>query len=169
MIDWSSLLVLLDTLAPGDAYAGVGSRETPAEIVEIMRRVAGRLSARGLVLRSGGARGADQAFESGVPAGAAKEIFLPWKGFESHRSTLYRPPEQAFEIAARFHPRWEQLSPANRKLMARNSQQVLGADLSNPSKFILCWTVDGKATGGTGQAIRVAHGHGIPVFNLRNM
>lgn len=169
MIDWSGLLLLVNTLAPGDAYAGVGSRKTPPEMLEVMRKVAGRLSARGLVLRSGGARGADQAFEAGVPEGGAKEIFLPSKGFASSTSRLYRLPDEAFEIAAQFHPRWAHLSSFERQLMARNSQQVMGGDLRSPSKFVLCWTKDGRASGGTGQAIRVAQGNGIPVFNLRTM
>jgi hypothetical protein len=37
---------------------------------------------------------------------------------------------------------------------------------------VLCWTPDGaidktgKKTGGTGQAIRLAVAHGVPVYNL---
>ena len=34
------------------------------------------------------------------------------------------------------------------------------------SKFVICWTKNGKGTGGTGQAIRIAKGFGIPVFDL---
>lgn len=43
---------------------------------------------------------------------------------------------------------------------------MLGADLHSPSKFIVCWTRDGGATGGTGQALRIADHYEIPVFNL---
>lgn len=160
---------LLKVLSPGDCYAGVGSRETPPEVLEIMRKAAGRLSARGLILRSGGARGADKAFESGVPADGAKEIYLPWPRYELHSSLLYQPPAQAFEVAAAYHPGWDRLSEGGRKLMARNAQQVLGAALDRPARFVLCWTKDGGPSGGTGQAIRIAAGHGIPVFNLMNM
>lgn len=43
-----------------------------------------------------------------------------------------------------------------------------------PVGWVLCWTPDGaaegietsRATGGTGQAIRLASAHGIPVYNL---
>ena len=54
------------------------------------------------------------------------------------------------------------------RLMARNCYQVLGKDLETPSEFIICWTKDGQATGGTGQALRIAKKNNIPVFNLYN-
>lgn len=166
--DWGALMALLATLQPGDAYAGIGSRQTPDEICAVMTRTAARLSARGLVLRSGGAQGADQAFERGVPTDGKMEIFLPWRS-STHASTLCHPPPKSFEIAQAFHPAWDRLSAAARKLMARNCQQVLGRNLDDPSKFVLCWTRDGGPTGGTGQAIRIAMAHRIPVFNLQAM
>src|SRR3546814_12509446 len=45
--------------------------------------------------------------------------------------------------------------------------QVLGPKLDKPARFLLPWTVDGGATGGTGQAIRIGHALGIPVLNLQ--
>ena len=43
---------------------------------------------------------------------------------------------------------------------------ILGERLSEPVKFVLCHTPDGKDTGGTGLGIRIAKSRGIPVFNL---
>jgi hypothetical protein len=43
---------------------------------------------------------------------------------------------------------------------------VLGHDLRSPSRFVVCWTADGRATGGTGQAIRIAEAYAVPVFNF---
>lgn len=137
-----------------------------------MQGIARELASQGAILRSGAAAGADSAFECG--AGEAKEIFLPWAGFNGSRSPLYRIPPAAFEIAARFHPAWQTLGGAVRKLMARNSQQVLGGELDHASGFVLCWTPDAVElgsetsvkTGGTGQAIRIASGHGVPVINM---
>ena len=60
------------------SYAGIGSRKTPVHILSKMRRVAERLEVRGYTLRSGGADGADTAFEEGCKR---KEIFLPQPGF----------------------------------------------------------------------------------------
>jgi hypothetical protein len=45
---------------------------------------------------------------------------------------------------------------------------VLGADLASPSRFVIAWTEDGEAVGGTGQAIRIARAHDIPVLNLHD-
>ena len=57
--------------------------------------------------------------------------------------------------------------------MARNAMQVLGPNLDDPSAFIVCWTPDASdgsktspKTGGTGQALRIAHEYKIPVYNL---
>ena len=70
------------------------------------------------------------------------------------------------EIAKEFHPAWDKLSPAAKKLQARNCYQVLGYDLETPSQFVVCWTPRGSGSGGTGQAIRIAKSHNIPIFDF---
>jgi hypothetical protein len=137
------------------AYAGIGSRETPPAICGRMQQIAVWLHKHGYVLRSGGAAGADTAFAAG--AGEAKEIYRP-----DHAT-----PE-ALDLAARFHPAWDRCSAFARDLHARNGFQVLGPDLCTPSEFVVCWTKDGKASGGTGQALRIAEAYGIPIFNLHD-
>ena len=67
-------------------------------------------------------------------------------------------------MAAEFHPAWDRCSRGARALHARNCHQVLGWDLKTPSEFILCWTKDGKASGGTGQAMRIAKAFNIPIY-----
>ncbi len=62
------------------SYAGIGSRETPAEILMYMTRIASFLESKGYTLFSGGASGADTAFEIGVSNSGNKKIFLPWEG-----------------------------------------------------------------------------------------
>lgn len=159
-------------MLPGMTYTGIGSRRAPPDILERMTAAAGRLARMGYTLRSGGAEGADTAFELG--AGDMKEIYLPWRGFNNNPSPLHPPSSEARDLAASVHPAWGNLSPAAKKLMARNSHQVLGAALKSPSRFVLCWTPDGAEneaqrghkTGGTGQAIALADRNSIPVFNL---
>jgi hypothetical protein len=149
------------------AYAGIGSRETPKEVQKKMTEIASRLSLLGYVLYSGGADGADEAFELGA---SHRTIFLPWDGFngKSADGNDYVVPPTNLELAERFHPKPSGLSRGGLALMSRNSYQVLGPDLKSPVDFVLCWTKDGKASGGTGQAIRIAKAHNIPVFNLKN-
>ena len=156
-------------------YSGIGSRRTPSDVMFDMTYIASNIQNL-YTLRSGGADGADAAFEMGVSNGN-KEIYLPWKGFNKNPSMLYADPSpDALEVAKRFHPRWTSLSSAAQKLMARNVYQVLGKDLISPVDFVLCWTPDGcecqktrgKDTGGTGQAISIAEYWGIDVINMKN-
>ena len=47
-------------------YAGIGSRETPDHVLETMASAAQYLGKEGFTLRSGGAKGADTAFDQGA-------------------------------------------------------------------------------------------------------
>lgn len=168
------------------AYAGVGSRTTPVLVLRKMTRIAERLEQLGFTLRSGGAPGADLAFAAGAVARA--RIFLPCPSFFVHKNSAIpspgamvivheRPTSEAFRIAEQMHPNWKRLSDTVRALMARDSHQILGADLRSPCDFVVCWTPDGaqteaqrgRHTGGTGQAIALADRWGVPVFNLHNL
>ena len=142
-------------------YAAGGSRKAPPDVLLLMRRVASRLAQRGLLLRTGGAEGADRAAQEGALAqGGDVELYLPWPGFGGLKGALERPRSEA------YHPAWERLSPGVRALMARNVHVLLGSDLRSPAAFFVCWTPGGETVGGTGHAIRVASAYGIPVVNL---
>lgn len=148
------------------SYAGIGSRETPHDILSIFVSIGGFLAKRGYTLRSGAAKGADQAFELGCDLFLGKkEIYLPWAGFEDSASSLIVKDPLAFQIAEEYHPSWKTLSQTAQKLLARNTHQILGWDLRSPCNFVVCWTKGGKGGGGTGQAIRIAVDKGIPIFD----
>lgn len=142
-------------------YTGVGSRETPTVVLQLMQDIAAELDRRGYTLRSGGAKGADKAFESGA---RTKEIY-----YANHCTV------ESMDIAKHFHPAWANCSEYARKLHGRNSFQVLGSRLNSPSQFLLCWTPDGcithasrsSRTGGTGTAISIADYFAVPIFNLQ--
>lgn len=158
-------------------YAGIGSRETPDNILMQMMFIAAALNNRDYMLRSGGARGADTAFERGA---FTKTIYYT-DGYKHYGNMHY---QSTYPIESRYTPHiWYQASQIARKyyhsdlttrptyvqkLMTRNVFQILGADLKSPSDFVVCWTKDGKASGGTGQAIRIAQSINIPVYNLYN-
>ena len=152
-------------------YAGIGARATPPEVLSLMTRAAFALLKRGYVLRSGHAIGADSAFERG--AGEAAEIYLPAQGWRGSASAFHQGAigveiwGRARTIAAAHHPAFAQLSPFVQDLHTRNVFQVLGPSLDSPAEFVLCWTADGEASGGTGQALRIAASHGVPIFNLQ--
>lgn len=146
-------------------YTGVGSRETPDKVCKFMGEIAATLEAQDLILRSGGAPGADLAFEAGVSSGQFKEIWVPWAGFNGSTSKNL-PSEQAFVLASTIHPVWSNLKRGARALHARNCHQVLGHDLKTPSKFLLCWTENGEVKGGTATAIKLALNNRIPILNF---
>lgn len=149
-------------------YAGIGSRNTPRWVLDCMKNLGYCLS-DDFILRSGGADGADSYFEIGCDKGSGeKEIFLPWRGFNNNDSKLYNISTDALNIAEKYHPAWNRLSQGAKKLMARNSYQVLGYDLNTPSSFIVCYTKNGKLTGGTAQALKIAKDYNIPIFNFGN-
>ena len=147
-------------------YAGIGSRKTPTHVLGLMTFASAFLESQDYILRSGAADGADLAFEKGVADPSAKEIFLPWRGFNGSTSNLYLPRSEAYLMAEEYHPAWDSLSSPGRSLMARNCHQVLGLDLNTPVDMILCWTEGGKKKGGTAQALRLAADRGILIINL---
>lgn len=171
-------------------YTGVGSRETPANILKLMEDVGFALASQGWTLRSGGAVGADQAFENGMfryvgldgpYSWTPAEIYLPWSGYENHYkqthgglnilpSDIKLDDERIAEcMAMAIHPAWEACKIGAKKMHTRNVYQVLGRTLDKPSKMLIAWTrLDGKGNpkGGTATAINLATENGIQCFNL---
>jgi hypothetical protein len=151
-------------------YAGIGSRKTPDSVLDDMTEIARRLR-DSYILRSGGADGADSAFEQG--AGENKQIFIPWNGFNGLHANgkTVIIPEFDFEMASIYHPAWHRCSPGAKKLHARNRNQIYGPKIrkSTISEFVICWTPGGEITGGTGQAIRIAKSIKVPIFNMAKL
>ena len=147
-------------------YAGIGSRATPQHVLNDMTNISRNLEQSGFVLRSGGAAGADSAFEAGIQMVENAEIYLPWCGFNKSLSGLYPPTPDALKMAADYHPAWNRCTNAARAFHARNCHQILGRHLDDPVQFVLCWTPEGAVFGGTGQALRIAIAKDIPIFNM---
>lgn len=157
-------------------YAGIGARSTPPQILNLMTHLASKLESLGYVLRSGGAAGADTAFESGVNNPSNRQIYLPGRNFNGKTAgqsgfidaTTLPNWQQAIATVNQFHPAPGRLSEYARNLMARNAMQVLGQTMNQPAKMIVAWTPEGQITGGTGQALRMAQAYKIPIRNLGN-
>lgn len=153
-----------------NSIAGIGSRETPKDVLADMKQVGEWCNANGVTLNSGHAEGADWAFERGAQEFC--HAFIPWLGFNGQlksKATLTVPDFTGLHIktlARMYHPVWDTLTQGVQKLMMRNIYQVLGEDLKSPVRSIVCWTKDGKASGGTGQALRCAYDRGIQVLNF---
>ena len=125
-------------------YAGIGSRETPAEVLILMTKAAKWLEAKGYKLQTGktfGNReeGADKAFSDGTNN---KELFGPEAA-----------NEKTITIAKEMHPAPQHLKEVGLKLMARNTNQVFGAKLDTQVDFVLFYAKETKSIrpeGGTG-------------------
>lgn len=177
-------------------YTGVGSRETPEEIMQLMERIAYKLAKDGYTLRSGGAEGADTAFYQGFLKWKRSvsvedwytmaEIYIPWKRFGSawpDDAVLVERMDMvqaAIDIVSKLHPAWSAINPKTKKpvlstaakqLHTRNVFQVLGGDLDLPSDFLICWAKTdyrGIPKGGTRTAWVIARQYGVQCFNLAN-
>ena len=157
-------------------YTGIGSRDTPSDICLMMSSISIYLNKYKYILRSGGAAGADKAFEDTLLTDI--EIYLPWKSFNGSGSEFYLDNitkdtrDDAYKIAKMFyHSNLDSALENTRKFMTRNTFQIFGqkvGELDEISKFVICWTKDGKDSGGTGQALKIARHYNVPVYNLKN-
>jgi hypothetical protein len=164
----------------GKYYTMIGSRETPADILVLMENIAEQLASLHWTGRSGGANGADSALEVGCGRKlcATMEIYLPWEGFNGrssdNRGYINTPRmlnyKQAEKIAEETHPAWGRCSRGAKALHTRNVYQLLGKDLTTPSKFVICWAtptgVGDNVKGGTGTAVRLGIDNGVEIINL---
>jgi hypothetical protein len=154
-------------------YAGIGARQTPIALLPTMTSIAQQLAEQGWFLRSGHAKGADQAFADGAPS-EKKQIHLPFNGYNNMRVGNPRYPHYIVpkmdkgvqEIARHHHPKWDTLSDVAKLFMCRNVTILLGEGCNSYADMVICWTPGGQTTGGTGHGIRIAYGFDIPVFNL---
>ena len=163
-------------------YTGIGSRNTPEPILELMRKVAYKMALMGYTLRSGGAVGADTAFALGWDDACwsvttkeypyEAEIYLPWEGFNGQTTEQYgrylMDNPEAQEIVSKIHPAWNKLSKGAKALHTRNVYQVLGQDLASPSTCVIFYAEPQGTSvkGGTRTAVELAKMYSVPVFNL---
>jgi hypothetical protein len=133
-----------------DFYTGIGSRDTPVNILNVMADIASQMP---LKLRTGDASGADKAFRdfSKDP----KVFYLNWDA-----------PLWTHIFTDHFHPNPKALSGYARKAMNRNACQILGEYGNVKSDCVICWTPDAKYVGGTAQAMKIADYFNIPIYNL---
>jgi len=152
-------------------YAGIGSRQTPPDIIKITEDIGTLMAIDGHICNTGAALGADQAFANGAnKVRGPIELSLPWGNYEAawvatlHNKNITvfhdKTHTKAAESVHKYHPGAARLTQGAFKLHARNYLIIEGCSL------IICWTPEGKISGGTGQALRLSQDMGIPVMNL---
>lgn len=182
---------LLEISSYRPKFAGVGSRETPTDVLEVIRRVSHCLYDAGWFCMSGDADGADTAFHTGAMRSSRYPLtgfaaFLPWNGVEKKSTNMrrYENPELGLYDAAMFD-NWESanaiasearggfhgLGRGGISLHTRNAYQVLSPTLRDPVQRVLFWAkpiYGGKVEGGTNTALQIALKHEIPTINLHD-
>lgn len=161
-------------------YTGIGSRDITDEEHNIITQIAWHFAKAGWTLRSGGAGGADTAFEKGCAGNQGKaEIFIPWKGFgtkiENVNSKRYIPNEDKFQAAKEYLlvdiiPWFEKMSQGAQKLHGRNFYQLYGVDNTASDLMVYCADDDKNGTpkGGSRTAVLLARKAGVPTYNIRD-
>ncbi len=155
-------------------YAGIGSRGLTEEEWNLCHATGFWLATQGWHLKTGAAKGADQAFAEGaIQAGGKVTLCLPWpsyqKGWRNQQVrgavksvTLQYWHKEAYASVEKHHPAPERLKDVGRMLHARNYLIV------ENTAFVLAFPKTSKwgGLGGTGQGIRVAADMGIQVIRL---
>lgn len=167
-------------------YTGIGSRSTPSDHLRLIKKIGYYLAGKGYLLRSGGAAGADEAFELGVVEWLdsntadkpVREIWIPWKGFRvrEHPSIgdckmmTVSQVETATNILVDtgVYSRLRSRKAAVRLLFTRNVFQIRG-DGNTLSELVIYYSkLDryGAVCGGTRIAVNLAKTYNIDTYNL---
>ena len=155
-------------------YAGIGSRDITDKEASLILAISSKLSERYTVY-SGNAQGADITFQKGSEGKCI--IYLPWSGFNKEEYDPLRSiahfdvgnTDIGREYAAKYHPCYGQLKEGAKRLMCRNTHQVLGfKDYPRAEFIVFCANeTGGVVQGGTAQAVRIARDIGVLTFNIR--
>lgn len=170
------------------SYAGIGSRETPKDVLELMTKAATWLEGKGYKLQTGYKRkqangklveeGADKAFSDGTKN---KELFGPDMANAKTRSVAEEIHPNLKGMWSAVYNKW--VSKVGKEkateyadgaigLQERNTFQVFGAKLDTAVDFVLFYAEETKdpmrPKGGTGQAVEMARRKGIPTINMAN-
>lgn len=166
------------------SYTGIGSRETPMDVLLLMVRLGRTLTDHGRQLWSGDAIGADYAFYVGARlsprfAEIGARIFIPDDGYQNR----YHNPELGFYNAKRFTDTYEAaqqiayearggfwgLGDKGMALMTRNPFQILSETLQRRTGALYYWGIPQgkteKVKGGTNCALQVAIRYGVKTRN----
>jgi len=171
-------------------FAGIGSRATPPEYLEILTQASKYIVYSHLLkLRSGHAIGADRACEIGAEGTA--DIYLPWKnyGIKPYKNDLgiddpgmkvigktiipsFKNIDQTIKIAEFMcdlvaRTPFDEMNRGVQLLMLRNVNQIIGHSFTDItiSKLVLCYS---NELGGTSYATMLAKYLKVPIVNVLN-
>jgi hypothetical protein len=174
---------------PTMTYAGIGSRETPQEVLDKMTEVAKYLDGLGYTLNTGKTFTAKPSTDPKYQKQYEERLAFSKKnngkvGLDEEGAdrafSLGTTKKNLFGVNApvgkkemsvmeEIHPSPDRLKEGGKKLMARNTNQIFGENLNTPVDFVLFYAKETKGIrpeGGTGQAVEMARRKGIPTINM---
>jgi hypothetical protein len=156
-------------------YAGIGSRKTPITILKEIEKISKSLADNNWILRSGGAIGADTAFENGCKNSDNYtnnsnicEVFLAkpnYNDVDDYAPYTMEDWADSMDIAAKHHPVFYKLNYYIKCLHARNVMIILGADLHTPADLVIAY-YNPELNSGTKFGSKLATVYGVPVVNM---
>jgi len=177
---------------PTFTYAGIGSRETPANVLSQMTELAKELERR-YTLNTGKTFPATESYDKKVYDERKKEseklsklhgnqVGLDEEGADrafsagTSKKNLFGVTgvigNREMKVMEEIHPNPSALKSGGKKLMARNTNQIFGENLDTPVDFVLFYAEETsnplRPKGGTGQAVEMARRKGIPTINMAN-
>jgi hypothetical protein len=185
---FNSLPAKLDK--PTMTYAGIGSRETPEDVLNLMTEAAKYLESLGYTLNTGKtfiARPSNDpkyqkqyeerlAFSKknngkvGLDEEGADRAFSLGTTKKNLFGVNAPVGKKELTVMEEIHPAPDKLTEGAKKLMARNTNQIFGENLDTPVDFVLFYAKETsnplRVAGGTGQAVEMARRKRIPTINM---
>lgn len=159
-------------------YTGIGSRETPNNILNLMENIGYKFAELGWILRSGGAKGADRFFEIGADRYYIERNIKNIVYKEIFTVDNFIKTDENYQFCLKYllpvidkNRNFSTFKPYTKHLLLRNVHQIVGINQIPLSftKFVICWIpIEDywRNAGGTRYALRIAHNLNIPIFNL---
>lgn len=162
-------------LVNGEHYAAVGPRQISENVASLCYSMGMAMGQDGWHLRSSHSAGCCVSFEMGAEeARAPITLYLPWKSYGENVTT--RPDLQRIVVSSKVPeidsickhcaPKWNEQPGGVRKLMRRHVACLLGLQLDNPVKCLMCWMPKTESPTGASFVVAVAQLNNIPLINL---
>ena len=150
-------------------YAGIGHRNTPEKVRDMMTNIGSQLAQMGFILRSGNAIGADQAWEEGVTR-KMKEIFIVSRKHSCPFGIIPKFTQEQWDFVVSHYPggskAFGKQNEYVQKLFLRNLNILCGKNLDDKVDFVAYWHEGEHCDGGTGHTVAMAKTLEIPCLNI---
>lgn len=155
-------------------YGGIGSRKLNDGEIGRCFDIGKQRALESWILRTGAAKGADQAFAEGALVVRGRVVLcLPWASYEkawvewaqrhgAEVEVLRNRDQEAWDSVTQYHPAASRLTRGVRAMHARNFVILRGCE------ECIAWPKKDKygKYGGTGQGMRIAEAAGVALWNL---